>query len=48
MYQSTNSAIYYMIGMGAYFWAYSEGEMICAKPWTLPQREVRGGAGLKV
>lgn len=47
MYQSTNPAIYYMIGMGAYFWAYSEGEMICAKPWTLPRRKVRGGAGLK-
>ncbi|QUC18733.1 uncharacterized protein UV8b_02974 [Ustilaginoidea virens] len=38
MYQSTNPAIYYLIGMFVYFWAYSEGEMICAKPWTLPQR----------
>ncbi|KAJ6445631.1 PRO41 protein [Purpureocillium lavendulum] len=38
MYQSTNPAIYYMIGMVVYFVAYSEGEMICAKPWTLPQR----------
>ncbi|PHH92026.1 hypothetical protein CDD83_9217 [Cordyceps sp. RAO-2017] len=46
MYQTTNPAIYYVIGMGAYFWAYSEGEMICAKPWTLPQREARG-LGLK-
>lgn len=27
MYQSTNPAIYYMIGMGVYFWAYSEGEV---------------------
>ncbi|TQV95904.1 hypothetical protein V2A60_001070 [Cordyceps javanica] len=43
MYQSTNPAIYYMIGMGAYFWAYSEGEIICAKPWTLPQRIPRNG-----
>ncbi|OAA39739.1 PRO41 protein [Metarhizium rileyi] len=38
MYQSTNPAIYYLIGMVVYFAAYSEGEMICAKPWTLPQR----------
>ncbi len=27
MYQSTNPAIYYTIGMGVYFWAYSEGEV---------------------
>lgn len=27
MYQSTNPGIYYLIGMGAYFWAYSEGEV---------------------
>lgn len=27
MYQATNPAIYYMIGMGVYFWAYSEGEV---------------------
>ena len=26
-YQSTNAALYYIIGMGAYFWAYSEGEV---------------------
>ncbi|KZZ94760.1 PRO41 protein [Moelleriella libera RCEF 2490] len=38
MYQTTNPAIYYLIGMVVYFVAYSEGEMICAKPWTLPQR----------
>ncbi|KAK1835611.1 PRO41 protein [Podospora conica] len=37
-YQGTNAAIYQVIGLGVYFWAYSEGEMICAKPWTLPQR----------
>ncbi|KJZ77891.1 hypothetical protein HIM_02528 [Hirsutella minnesotensis 3608] len=42
MYQSTNPAIYYTVGMAVYFWAYSEGEMICAKPWTLPQREPKG------
>ncbi len=64
MYQATNAAIYQMIGLGVYFWAYSEGEvrsqpshlsdrflmltrrkqMICAKPWTLPQRTPRGAA----
>ncbi|KAK4220231.1 hypothetical protein V8F33_000028 [Rhypophila sp. PSN 637] len=38
MYQSTNAAIYQLIGLGVYFWAYSEGEIVCAKPWTLPQR----------
>ncbi|EGS18791.1 uncharacterized protein CTHT_0054010 [Thermochaetoides thermophila DSM 1495] len=43
LYQGANAAIYYVIGMAVYFWAYSEGEMICAKPWTLPQRAPRGG-----
>ncbi|KAI9899642.1 hypothetical protein N3K66_006103 [Trichothecium roseum] len=38
LYQATNPAIYYMIGMVVYFVAYSEGEIICEKPWTLPQR----------
>jgi len=42
LYQATNPAIYYMIGMGVYFWAYSEGEVVVPKPWSLPQR---GGAG---
>ncbi|KAI9803554.1 MAG: hypothetical protein M1825_001897 [Sarcosagium campestre] len=27
LYQATNPAIYYLIGMGIYFWAYSEGEV---------------------
>jgi hypothetical protein len=27
LYQATNPAIYYTIGMGVYFWAYSEGEV---------------------
>lgn len=27
MYQSTNPAIYYFIGIAVYFWAYSEGEV---------------------
>jgi hypothetical protein len=43
LYQATNPAIYYVIGMIVYFWAYSEGEIICATPWSLPQRG-RGGA----
>ncbi|KAH8889578.1 PRO41 protein [Thozetella sp. PMI_491] len=37
-YQGTNAALYEVIAVGVYFWAYSEGEIICAKPWTLPQR----------
>lgn len=27
IYQGTNPALYYLIGMGVYFWAYSEGEV---------------------
>jgi hypothetical protein len=27
IYQGTNSGLYYIIGMGAYFWAFSEGEV---------------------
>lgn len=27
IYQGTNAAIYYMVGMVVYFWAYSEGEV---------------------
>jgi len=42
MYQSTNSALYYLIGVVVYFWAYSEGETVCAEPWTVPKRG--GGA----
>ncbi|TVY30395.1 hypothetical protein LHYA1_G000445 [Lachnellula hyalina] len=38
MYQATNPAIYYVIGMGVYFWAYSEGEVVVAVPWSLPPR----------
>jgi hypothetical protein len=44
LYQATNAAIYHVIGLIVYFWAFSEGEMICAKPWTLPQRN-RNGPG---
>ncbi|KAL2885916.1 hypothetical protein HOO65_070378 [Ceratocystis lukuohia] len=38
LYSATNAALYYLVGMVAYFWAFSEGEIICAKPWTLPKR----------
>jgi hypothetical protein len=27
LYQGTNAAIYYMVGIAFYFWAYSEGEV---------------------
>lgn len=27
LYQGTNPGIYYLVGMGVYFWAYSEGEV---------------------
>ncbi|KAK3393020.1 hypothetical protein B0H63DRAFT_7100 [Podospora didyma] len=43
LYQGANAAIYQVIGLAVYFWAYSEGEIICAKPWTLPQRGGRPG-----
>ncbi|EKD16897.1 uncharacterized protein L3040_001180 [Drepanopeziza brunnea f. sp. 'multigermtubi'] len=38
LYQNTNPAIYYTIGMVVYFWAYSEGEIVVAQPWALPER----------
>ncbi|KJX98878.1 hypothetical protein TI39_contig385g00009 [Zymoseptoria brevis] len=41
LYQATNAALYYFIGCMVYFWAYSEGEVICAVPWTLPKRADR-------
>lgn len=42
MYQSFDPAVYYFIGIVAYFWAYSEGEIVCPQPWTLPKRPGRG------
>jgi len=42
LYQASNAALYYLIGMIVYFWAYSEGEAVCAEPWTLPRRPSRG------
>jgi hypothetical protein len=34
LYQATNPAIYYLVGVGVYFWAYSEGE-VC-RPFSYP------------
>ncbi|MCJ1272938.1 hypothetical protein MMC21_000727 [Puttea exsequens] len=38
LYQGTNAGFYYLIGMGIYFWAFSEGEVVMGVPWTLPKR----------
>ncbi|MCJ1287263.1 hypothetical protein MMC26_006611 [Xylographa opegraphella] len=38
LYQGTNAGLYYLIGVGVYFWAFSEGEVVCPVPWTLPRR----------
>jgi hypothetical protein len=37
LYQGTNAAIYYLVGIAIYFWAYSDGEVVCM-PWKLPER----------
>jgi len=37
LYQATNPAIYYVIGLVVYFVAFSEGETVCEKPWSLPR-----------
>ncbi|RDL36774.1 Uncharacterized protein BP5553_06126 [Venustampulla echinocandica] len=42
LYQATNAALYYLVGMIVYFWAYSEGEVVVAKPWSLPPRNRPG------
>jgi len=41
LYQGTNAAIYYIVGVALYFWAYSEGEIVCM-PWKLPERDNKG------
>ncbi|KAL9123515.1 MAG: hypothetical protein Q9217_007054 [Psora testacea] len=41
LYQGTNAGLYYIIGMGVYFWAFSEGEVVMGVPWTLPRRGKR-------
>jgi len=42
LYQATNPAIYYVVGMAVYFWGYSEGEIVVPKPWSLPKRAQPG------
>ncbi|KAG0638588.1 hypothetical protein HOY80DRAFT_1001695 [Tuber brumale] len=37
LYQGTNAAIYYLVGILIYFWAYSDGEIVCM-PWKVPER----------
>jgi hypothetical protein len=32
LYQATNPAIYLLVGVGVYFWAYSEGEVCPCRP----------------
>ncbi|GAB1726369.1 hypothetical protein NU195Hw_g4618t1 [Hortaea werneckii] len=48
LYQATNPGLYYLIGSGVYFWAYTEGEVVCAVPWTLPKRSDRKPRAEKV
>ena len=38
-YQGTNAAIYQVIGLGVYFWAYSEGEVRIFPPCATPRDE---------
>ncbi|GAM87407.1 hypothetical protein ANO11243_054310 [Dothideomycetidae sp. 11243] len=40
LYQGSDPALYYMIATAVYFWAFTEGEVICAEPWTLPKRRI--------
>ncbi|KAL9075470.1 MAG: hypothetical protein Q9161_001542 [Pseudevernia consocians] len=43
LYQGTNAGLYYIIGMGVYFWGFSEGEVVMGVPWTLPRRRKTRG-----
>lgn len=42
LYQATNPAIYYSIGITVWVWAYAEGEQVASVPWTLPKRRSIG------
>lgn len=44
LYQGTNAGLYYLIGMGVYFWGFCEGEVVMGVPWSLPRRV--GGKGM--
>lgn len=46
LYQGTNAGLYYLIGMGVYFWAFAEGETIMGAPWQLPKRRNSGPVGM--
>ena len=37
LYQGTNAGLYYIIGMGVYFWGFTEGEVVMGTPWQLPR-----------
>ncbi|KAL2042150.1 hypothetical protein N7G274_005338 [Stereocaulon virgatum] len=41
LYQGTNAGLYYIIGMGVYFWGFTEGEIVMGKPWQLPRASRR-------
>jgi len=45
LYQGTNAGIYYLVGVGVYFWAFSEGEVVCGRAWELPMRRRGRGGG---
>ncbi|CCU76304.1 unnamed protein product [Blumeria hordei] len=42
LYQATNSAIYYMVGLIFYAWAHNEGEVVADEAWSLPSRPKTG------
>ncbi|MCJ1234951.1 hypothetical protein MMC14_002915 [Varicellaria rhodocarpa] len=44
LYQGPDACGWYLIGLGAYGWAYMEGESICPVPWTLPRKPTTGKA----
>ena len=48
LYQGTNAGLYYIVGMGVYFWAFTEGEVVMGVPWTLPRRGKRMGTSSRV
>ncbi|CAG8976615.1 hypothetical protein HYALB_00002130 [Hymenoscyphus albidus] len=39
LYQGSNAAIYYVVGIIIYFMAYADGEVVVEKPWSLPPRK---------
>lgn len=43
IYQGTNAAIYYLVAMMAYFWAYSEGEVcLFLNPTRFKFQDIKG------